>query len=127
MASTARTVSTMKRKAEKTIDRVAEKAKGASKKQLEELDAELSGLESTLAGKVSDVRAAIRTATANGIEAAGDGLDLAIRKSRKGVHALEKKWKKMDTKQKVGVIGGLVAVLAAAAATPTLVRKVRAR
>ena len=127
MAAMNSTAATMKRKAEKVIDRAGEKAKAASAKQLARLDAELTSLETALAGKISDVREAIREATADGLEAAGDGLDLALKKSRKGMRDLEKRWRKMDTRQKATVVGGILAVLAAAAATPALVRKARER
>lgn len=90
-----------------------------------ELSSELDELLGTLTNKVTDVRRAIADAADEGAEAASHGLEVAMRKGRKGVRQLESKWNSMDTRQKAGVVAGLVAVLAAAAATPTIVRKVR--
>jgi hypothetical protein len=107
------------------------KATAKSEKELAKrrarLEKELDSFATVLAGKVSDVRAAIATAADEGAAAATRGLDAAIQKSRKGVRQLEKRWKKMDTRQKAGVVGGLLAAIAAAAAAPALIRKARGR
>lgn len=88
---------------------------------------ELDALLVTLSDKVSDVRSALAAATENGIEAVGDGVDSLVRKTRRGVRSLDRRWNRMDNRQKLAVAGGLLAVLAAAAATPTVVRKLRDR
>lgn len=90
-----------------------------------ELSSELDELLGTLTSKVTDVRRALAEAADEGAEAAGHGLRVAMRKGRKGVRELESKWRSMDTRQRATVVAGLVAVLAAAAATPVVVRKVR--
>lgn len=107
--------------------RAIRKTDAAVEKQRKKLGAELDGLTATLVGKVTDVRQAMSTAADDGADAARRALDLAIRKSRRGVRQLEKRWKKMDTTQKAVVVGGLVAALAAAAAAPSLIRKARGR
>jgi type II secretory pathway component PulM len=88
---------------------------------------ELDGLLSSLSEKVADVRSALATAYEDGAESVSDGVDTLVKKTRKGVKSLDKRWQKMDRKQKVLVAGGLLAVLAAAAAAPAVVRKARAK
>lgn len=87
---------------------------------------ELDGLLGSLSDKVADVRTALAGAAADGAEAVGDGVDSLVKNTRKGIRNLDKRWQKMDRKQKVAVAGGLLAVLAAAVAAPAVVRKVRA-
>jgi hypothetical protein len=117
----------VKRAATRAIVVGETKADRAVARSRQKVDAELKGLESTLLGKISDVRRAIASAADDGAAIASRGLDQAIRSSRKGVRRLEKKWQRMDTRQKAGVVGGLLAALAAAAAAPTLIRKARGR
>lgn len=88
---------------------------------------ELDHLLESLSDKVTDVRAALATVAEDGLEAAGAGVDALVKKTRRGVRALDRRWKRMDGRQKIAVAGGLLAVLAAAAATPTIVRKLRER
>lgn len=86
---------------------------------------ELDGLLSSLSEKVADVRSALAAAAEDGSETVTEGVDSLVKQTRKGVRNLDKRWQKMDRKQKVAVVGGLLAVLAAAAAAPTLVRKAK--
>lgn len=86
---------------------------------------ELDGLLSSLSEKVADVRTALAAAAEEGAETVTDGVDSLVQQTRKGVRNLDKRWQKMDRKQKVAVVGGLLAVLAAAAAAPRLVRKAK--
>jgi len=88
---------------------------------------ELDLLLESLSDKVADVRSALATVAEDGLEAAGAGVDALVRKTRRGVRALDRRWKRMDGRQKIAVAGGLLTVLAAAAATPTIVRKLRER
>lgn len=89
--------------------------------------AEMDHLLGTLAEKVSDARTAISTLSEEGAEAARRTLDTVVKETRAGVKKLDKKWKKMTPKQKVAVVGGLLAVLAAAAGTAAAVKKARKR
>lgn len=128
-------MATTTRKLQQSAKRVARKAIAAGEtradrtvaRQRRKVEVELAGLQATLLGKITDVRRAIATAADDGAALASRGLDQAIRSSRKGVRRLEKKWQRMDTRQKAGVVGGLLAALAAAAAAPTLIRKARGR
>lgn len=86
---------------------------------------ELDGLLSSLSDKVSDVRTALASAAADGAESVGEGVDAMVKNTRKGIKSLDKRWQKMDKKQKIAVAGGLLAVLAAVVAAPSVVRKVR--
>jgi ElaB/YqjD/DUF883 family membrane-anchored ribosome-binding protein len=87
---------------------------------------ELDELLGSLSEKVSDVRSALASATEDGLETLQAEAGTLVKKARKGVRSLDKRWQKMSRGQKVAVAGGLLAVLAAAAATPTLVRKAKA-
>ena len=87
---------------------------------------ELDELLCSLSEKVTDVRSALATAATDGAESIGDGVDSLVKSTRKGIKDLDKRWQKMDKKQKVAVAGGLLTVLAAAVAAPAVVRKVRA-
>ena len=89
--------------------------------------AEVDTLLGTLADKVGDVRGTISSLSDEGAAAARRSLDAVVKETRKGVKQLDKKWQKMSTQQKVAVVGGLLAVLAAAAATPTVVKKIRSK
>lgn len=86
---------------------------------------ELDGLLSSLSEKVADVRSALAAAAQDGAESVSDGVDSLVKQTRKGVRNLDKRWQKLDRKQKVAIAGGLLAVLAAAAAAPTIVRKTK--
>lgn len=86
---------------------------------------ELDGLLCSLSDKVADVRSALATAAADGADSVGEGVDTLVKNTRKGIKSLDKRWQKMDKKQKVAVAGGLLAVLAAAVAAPSVARKVR--
>ena len=85
--------------------------------------AELDELLGALADKVADARGALSTYASEGAETANRSLDKVVRESKKGVRTLDRKWKKMDSKQKLVVVGGLLAVLAAAAAAPVLAQE----
>jgi hypothetical protein len=63
----------------------------------------------------------------DGAAAASESLDRVVKESKKGVKALDKKWRTMEPRHKVAVVGGLLAVLAAAAAAPAVAKRVRAR
>jgi hypothetical protein len=93
----------------------------------ETLNRELDDLLHSLSEKVADVRDALSSAAETGAEKVGDGVDAMVKSSRKGVKALDRRWRKMDRGQKVAVAGGLLAALAAAAAAPTVIRKIRQR
>jgi hypothetical protein len=120
-------MATTRTKISRTANRAVRKADAKVEKQREKLGEALDGLTSSLLGKVDDVRRAVTAKADDGAESARKALDLAMRQSRKGVRQLEKRWKKMETKEKAVVVGGLAAALAAAAAAPTLIRKVRGR
>ena len=89
--------------------------------------AELDRLLASLAEKVADVRAALASAKDNGAEGLGHHLDGIVQGTRKGVDALDRRWRRMDKPQRIALAGGLLAALAAAAAAPTVVRRIRAR
>jgi hypothetical protein len=89
------------------------------------VSAEMDHLLGTLSEKVTDARAAISTLSEEGADAARRALDTVVKETRSGVKKLDKKWKKMTPKQKVAVVGGLLAVLAAAAGTAVAVKKSR--
>ncbi len=93
----------------------------------EDLRVELDDLLGSLSEKVTDMRATLATAAEDGADTVGKGLGSMVKKTRKGVKELDKRWKKLDGKQKIAIAGGLLAVLAAAVVTPTVVRKLRAR
>ena len=115
----------MKKKSK--IDSVVKESQAVVRKSGAALSAEVDNLLGTLADKVADARGAISTLSEESAAAASQALDKVVKNTKKGVKQLDKKWQKMDTKQKVAVVGGLLAVLAAAAATPAIVKKVKAR
>jgi len=116
-----------KRVARQAVAGVAKKSDLVVAKQRRVVERELDGLLATLTGKIQEVRDAVVTAADDGAVLASRGLDRAVVKSRGGIKKLEKRWRKMDTNQKAGVIGGLLAALAAAAAAPSVIRRVRGR
>jgi hypothetical protein len=93
----------------------------------EAMRVELDELLSSLSEKVSDMRSSLATATEEGADAGGNGARKLVKQTRKGIQDLDRRWNKLDGKQKLAIAGGLLAVLAAAAATPTVVRKIRER
>jgi hypothetical protein len=101
---------------------VGDKLQGAG----EDLRVELDDLLGSLSEKVADMRATLATAAEDGAETVGKGVNSMVKKTRKGIKDLDKRWKKLDGKQKIAIAGGLLAVLAAAAVAPTVVRKLRA-
>ncbi len=101
--------------------------KAALSRSREVASEELDELLGSLSDKVADVRSALASAAEDGADAIGDGVDSLVKKSKKGVRALNKRWQKLDRKQKVAIAGGLLAMLAAAAATPAVVRRVQSR
>ncbi|MEO8275220.1 MAG: hypothetical protein ABI639_03320 [Thermoanaerobaculia bacterium] len=103
------------------------KVKAGLSRSREVASEELDGLLSSLSEKVADVRSALASATEDGIETINDGVDSMVKKTRKGIKSLDKRWQKMDRKQKVAVAGGLLAVLAAAAAAPAIARRIKDR
>jgi hypothetical protein len=115
----------MKKKSK--LDAAVKESHAIVRKSGAALSAEVDNLLGTLADKVADARGAISTLSEDSAAAASQALDKVVKSTKKGVKQLDKKWQKMDTKQKVAVVGGLLAVLAAAAATPTIVKKVKAR
>lgn len=92
----------------------------------ENLRVELDDLLGSLSEKVTDMRATLATAAEDGSESVGKGVHAMVKKTRKGIKDLDKRWKKLDGKQKIAIAGGLLAVLAAAAAAPAVVRRIRA-
>ncbi len=100
-----------------------EKLQGAR----EDLRVELDELLGSLSEKVSDMRATLASAAEDGTETVAKGVSAMVKKTRKGGKALDSRRKQLDGKQKIAIAGGLLAVLAAAAVTPTVVRKLRAR
>ena len=125
--TTSKTLKSAKRATRQAVAAVVDKSDALVAKQRVVVERELDGLLSTLTGKIVEVRDAVVTAADDGAILASRGLDRAVVKSRGGIRKLEKRWKKMDTNQKAGVIGGLLAALAAAAAAPAVIRKVRGR
>jgi hypothetical protein len=109
------------------LQRAVDTTKEVARKTGAAASAEMDTLLGTLAETVADARGSISKLSEEGAAEARKALDMVVKETRKGVKQLDKKWKKMDTKQKVAVVGGLLAVLAAAAATPTVVRKIRER
>jgi hypothetical protein len=87
----------------------------------------MDALLGTLADKIADARSTISTLADDGATAARGSLDSMVKETKKGVKQLDKKWKKMEPKQKLAIAGAVLAALAAAAATPTVVRKIRKR
>ncbi|MGE0639404.1 MAG: hypothetical protein AB7G12_07255 [Thermoanaerobaculia bacterium] len=108
---------------ESTIEAVKKAVTRTSQNGREELDHLLG----TLADKVADVRGALASAKDEGIDHLGDGLDSVVKKTRKGVRALDRRWRRMNNPQRVALAGSLLAVLAAAAAAPTVARRIRER
>jgi hypothetical protein len=106
---------------------VVDDSRSAVNKSSAALSAQVDELLGTLADKVADARGALSSYASDGAETASKSLDKVLKDSRKGVKTLDRKWKKMDSKQKVLVAGGLLAALAALVAAPTVVKKVRAR
>lgn len=115
----------MKKKSK--LDAAVKESHAIVRKSGAALSSEVDSLLGTLADKVADARGAISTLSEESAAAASQALDKVVKSTKKGVKQLDKKWQKMDTKQKVAVVGGLLAVLAAAAATPAIVKKVKAR
>ena len=111
----------------KNQDSAIEAVKKAVTRTSQSGSEELDQLLGTLADKVADVRAALASAKDEGIDHLGDGLDSVVKKTRKGVRALDRRWRRMDNPQRVALAGSLLAVLAAAAAAPTVVRRIRTR
>lgn len=93
----------------------------------ESLRAEFDDLLGSLSGKVTDLRAELAATAEDGAAAVEDGVDSMVKKTRKGIRSLDRRWRKMDGKQKIALAGGLLAVLAAAAAAPAVVKKLRKR
>jgi hypothetical protein len=112
-----------KKKAQKTADGAADKVAKARAK----VDQEADKLLASLSDKVSDARVALSDWAEDGADTARAGLAAAVKKTKRGVRDLDRKWKKMSTGQKAAVVGGLLAVLAAAAAAPKVVKKLKGR
>ena len=127
MATTSKIQKSAKRATRRAVNGVAKKSDALVAKQRVVVERELDGLLATLTGKIQEVRNAVVSAADEGAILASRGLDRAVVKSRGGIRKLEKRWRRMDTNQKAGVIGGLLAALAAAAATPALIRRARSR
>lgn len=112
-----------KKKAEKAASGAADQVSKARAK----VDQEADQLLASLSDKVSDARVALSDWAEDGADTARASLAAAVKKSKRGVRNLDRKWKKMSTGQKAAVVGGLLAVLAAAAAAPTVVKKIKGR
>ena len=110
-----------KTKLEKVADSVSATAKKSSAAVSKDVDALLG----SLVEKIGDARSTIATLADDGASAARSSLDAVVKESRKGVKQLDKKWKKMEPKQKIAIAAAVLAALAAAAATPAVVRKIR--
>jgi hypothetical protein len=113
----------LRKKADKSTAAVAERVTKARGKLGDETDR----LVASLSDKVSDARVALSDWAEDGADAARASLAQAVKKSKRGIRNLDRKWQKMSTGQKAAVIGGLLAVLAAAAATPKVIKKVKGR
>ncbi len=92
-----------------------------------QVEKEADQLLSSLSEKVSDARVSLSDWAEDGADAARAGLAVAVKKSKRGIRTLDRKWKKMSTGQKAAVVGGLLAVLAAAAAAPKAIKKAKGR
>ena len=112
----------LKKKADKNVS--AARAKLGQARARVEADADQ--LLGSLSDKVSDARVALSDWAEDGADAARAGFALAVKKSKRGVRSLDRRWKKMSTGQKAAVVGGLLAVLAAAAA-PAVIKKAKKR
>ena len=113
----------LRKKTEKSASAAGAQVAKARARMEEEAD-QLLG---SLSEKVSDARTALSDWAEDGTDAARAGLALAVKKSKRGIRTLDRKWKKMSTGQKAAVVGGLLAVLAAAAAAPTVIKKAKRR
>jgi hypothetical protein len=78
-----------------------------------------------LAGKVSEAREKVATMTGDGAKAARKALDGAMKETRNAAKQLDKRWQKLDSRQKGLVVGGLLAAVAAALAAPSIMRKMK--
>jgi hypothetical protein len=110
-----------------TLEKVADSVSTTAKKKSAAVAKDMDALLGTLADKIADARSTIATMADDGATAARESLDSVVKGSKKGVKQLDKKWKKMEPKQKLAVAGAILAALAAAAATPAVVRKIRKR
>ena len=108
-----------------TLGKVADSVSTSAKKSGAAVAKDMDALLGTLADKIADARSAVATLADDGAAAARGSLDTMVKESKKGVKQLDKKWKKMEPKQKLAVAGAILAALAAAAATPAVVRKIR--
>lgn len=98
--------------------RAARKSGAAVHREVEEL------LEA-FANRAADAREALVDVAGEGAVTARRSLDAAVRETRRGMRRLDRKWQKMDATQKAAVVSAALAALAAAAATPVLIRKAR--
>jgi len=110
-----------------TLEKVADSVSTSAKKSGAAVAKDMDALLSTLADKIADARSTVAALADDGAAAARGSLDTMVKESKKGVKQLDKKWKKMEPKQKLAVAGAILAALAAAAATPAVVRKIRKR
>ncbi len=106
----------------KAVAKVAGQKAGVLRRKGEE---DLDKLLASLSEKVSDVREAISTRADEGAEAIESGVATLVKQSQQGIKKLDRKWQKLDRRQKLAVAGGLIAALAAAAAAPAIARKAR--
>lgn len=106
---------------------VVDSTRVATRRSSAALTAEMDELLSSLADKVADARSTLTDLAGEGATAASESLDRVVKESKKGVKALDKRWRTMEPRHKVAVVGGLLAVLAAAAAAPAIAKRVRAR
>ena len=112
----------------KSTNKIAETVEGvrvAASERGAALAAEVDNVLGALAGKVTEAREKVATMTGDGAKAARRALDGAVKETRKAAKQLDKKWQKMDTRQKALVVGGVLAAVAAAVAAPSIARKVR--
>ena len=120
----------MAMRTKKLVDAAKVKGEAAVEKLQESRDllrSEFDDLLGSLLEKVTDMRSSLATAAGEGRETVEAGVGSMVKKTRKGIRDLDKRWKKLDGKQKIAIAGGLLAVLAAAAVAPTVVKKIRKR
>lgn len=105
---------------------VVDSTRVATRRSSAALTSQVDDLLASLADKVADARSSLSGLAEDGATAASSALEGVVKESKKSIKALDKRWQKMEPRHKVAVVGGLLAVLAAAAAAPAVARRVRA-
>lgn len=118
---------TIASKAKNQVEKGVSAAGDRLSKARARMEGETDKLLGSLSEKVSDARVALADWTEDSADNTRAALAQAVKKSKRGIRDLDRRWKKMSTGQKAAVVGGLLAALAAAAAAPKVIRKVRGK